>query len=103
MIPTIELLPTLALTEDQSAKFKSLKEATDKALQYLVDLGEVPASALEGVPAEFTAGELERWSMESATPAGRLRHLKPAVQLSETPPYWARPSVPLGHHRRAWT
>jgi hypothetical protein len=24
------------------------------------------------------------------------------VQLSETPPYWARPSVPLGYHRPVW-
>jgi crotonobetainyl-CoA:carnitine CoA-transferase CaiB-like acyl-CoA transferase len=70
--------------------------------KWIVDLGEVPAASLKGVPAEFTAGELERWSTESVTPAGRLRHLKPAVQLSETPPYWARPSVPLGHHRPAW-
>jgi len=42
------------------------------------------------------------WSTVSETPSGRLRHLKPAVQLSETPPYWARPSVPLGYHRPVW-
>jgi hypothetical protein len=53
----------------------------------VVDLGEVPAVALKGVPAEFTASELERWSTVSDTPSGRLRHLKPAVQLSETPPH----------------
>ena len=47
-------------------------------------------------------GELEGWSTQSKTPSGRLRHLKPAVQLSETPPYWARPSVPLGYHRPVW-
>ena len=70
--------------------------------KWIVDLGEVPAAALAGVRPEFTAGELERWSTESETPSGRLRHLKPAVQLSETPPYWARPSVPLGHHRPVW-
>jgi crotonobetainyl-CoA:carnitine CoA-transferase CaiB-like acyl-CoA transferase len=70
--------------------------------KWIVDLGEVPAAALEGIPAEFTAGELERWSTVSETPSGRLRHLKPAVQLSETPPYWARPAVPLGFHRPAW-
>jgi crotonobetainyl-CoA:carnitine CoA-transferase CaiB-like acyl-CoA transferase len=70
--------------------------------KWIVDLGEVPAAALKGVPAEFTAGELERWSMVSETPAGRLRHLKPALQLSETQPYWARPTVPLGYHRPAW-
>jgi crotonobetainyl-CoA:carnitine CoA-transferase CaiB-like acyl-CoA transferase len=70
--------------------------------KWIVDLGEVPAAALKGIPAEFTAGELERWSTVSETPSGRLRHLKPAVQLSETPPYWARPSVPLGYHRPVW-
>ena len=42
------------------------------------------------------------WSTVSETPSGRLRHLKPAVQLSETPPYWARPAVPLGYHRPEW-
>jgi crotonobetainyl-CoA:carnitine CoA-transferase CaiB-like acyl-CoA transferase len=70
--------------------------------KWIVDLGEVPAAELAGVPAEFTAAELERWSTVSETPSGRLRHLKPAVQLSETPPYWARPSVPLGFHRPVW-
>jgi hypothetical protein len=70
--------------------------------KWIVDLGEVPAAALEDIPAEFTAGELERWSTVSETPAGQLRHLKPAVQLSQTPPYWARPSVPLGYHRPVW-
>ena len=33
---------------------------------------------------------------------GRLRHLQPVVQLSETPPHWARPSVPLGYHKPVW-
>jgi len=70
--------------------------------KWIVDLGEVPAAALKDISAEFTAGELERWSTVSETPAGRLRHLKPAVQLSETAPYWARPSVPLGYHRPIW-
>src|SRR5436189_1222121 len=70
--------------------------------KWIVDLGEVPAATRKGVPAEFTAGELELWSTVSETPSGRLRHLKPAVQLSETPPYWARPAVPLGFHRPEW-
>ncbi len=70
--------------------------------KWIVDLGEVPAAALEGIPDEFTASELERWSTTSETPSGPLGHLKPAVQLSETPPYWARPSVPLGYHRPVW-
>jgi crotonobetainyl-CoA:carnitine CoA-transferase CaiB-like acyl-CoA transferase len=70
--------------------------------KWIVDLGEVPATALKDVPAEFAAAELEGWSTVSETPSGRLRHLKPVVQLSETPPYWARPSVPLGYHRPVW-
>jgi hypothetical protein len=70
--------------------------------KWMVDLGEVPPAALRGIPAEFTAGELEHWSTVSETPSGWLRHLKPAVQLSETPPYWARPPVPLGYHLPVW-
>lgn len=70
--------------------------------KWIVDLGEVPSAALKGLPAEFAASELEHWSTLSETPSGRLRHLKPAVQLSETPPYWARPAVPLGYHRPVW-
>ncbi len=70
--------------------------------KWIVDLGEVPAAALRDVPPEFTAAELDRWSTVSQTPSGPLRHLKPVVQLSETPPYWVRPSVPLGYHRPEW-
>jgi hypothetical protein len=70
--------------------------------KWIVDLGEVPPAELKSMPAEFTASELQRWSAVTETPSGRLRHLKPAVQLSETAPYWARPSVPLGYHRPVW-
>ncbi|MDA1129001.1 MAG: CoA transferase [Chloroflexi bacterium] len=70
--------------------------------RWLVGHGQVPESELEGVPSEFTAEEIAGWSMESETPVGRLRHLRPVVGLSETPPRWARPSVPLGHHEPVW-
>jgi crotonobetainyl-CoA:carnitine CoA-transferase CaiB-like acyl-CoA transferase len=70
--------------------------------KWLVDLGEVPESALKGIPAEFAPEEIERWSMVTETPKGPLKHLKPAVQLSETPARWARPSVPLGYHQPVW-
>jgi len=73
-----------------------------QAGKWIVDLGEVPSADLHGVAAEFTPDELDRWSMVSDTPAGRLQHLKPVVRMSETPPYWARPSVPLGFHRPRW-
>jgi crotonobetainyl-CoA:carnitine CoA-transferase CaiB-like acyl-CoA transferase len=70
--------------------------------RWLVGRGEVPEAELKDVPEEFTTEELSRWSMQSQTPAGRLSHLKPTVQLSETPPHWARPSVPLGYNEPVW-
>jgi crotonobetainyl-CoA:carnitine CoA-transferase CaiB-like acyl-CoA transferase len=70
--------------------------------KWIVDLGEVSGDALRGVAEEFSREELQRWSMVTETPSGRLRHLKPVVQLSETPTFWARPSVPLGYHPPVW-
>jgi crotonobetainyl-CoA:carnitine CoA-transferase CaiB-like acyl-CoA transferase len=70
--------------------------------RWLVGLGEVPEELLRDVPKEFTAAELERWSTTSDTPVGRLQHLAPVLRLSETPPRWARPSVPLGYHAPRW-
>ena len=70
--------------------------------RWLVGRGEVPEAALTNVPKEFTPAELERWTIASDTPAGRLHHLGPVVRLSETPPRWARPSVPLGYHAPVW-
>jgi crotonobetainyl-CoA:carnitine CoA-transferase CaiB-like acyl-CoA transferase len=70
--------------------------------RWLVGRGQVRQAALENVPKEFTPAELERWTIASDTPAGRLHHLGPVVRLSETPPRWARPSVPLGYHEPVW-
>jgi crotonobetainyl-CoA:carnitine CoA-transferase CaiB-like acyl-CoA transferase len=70
--------------------------------RWLVERGQVPEAELKDVPKEFTPAELERWSMTSNTPVGRLQHLGPVVRLSETPPRWARPAVPLGYHQPVW-
>ena len=70
--------------------------------RWLVGRGQVPESELQEVPKEFPAEELERWSITSETPVGRLRHLAPVVKLSETPPHWARPTAPLGYHEPVW-
>jgi hypothetical protein len=70
--------------------------------RWLVSRGEVPQAELKNAQKEFTPAELERWAMTSDTPVGRLRHLAPVLQLSETPPRWARPTVPLGHHQPVW-
>ena len=70
--------------------------------RWLVGRGQVPEAELKDVPKEFTPEELKRWSMTSDTPVGRLHHLAPVLRLSETPPRWARPTVPLGHHEPVW-
>jgi len=70
--------------------------------RWLVDRGQVPDALLKDVPVEFTPEELDRWSTTSDTPVGRLRHLAPVLGLSETPPRWARPTVPLGYNEPAW-
>jgi hypothetical protein len=38
----------------------------------------------------------------SETPFGTIRHVAPAARLSETPPRWTRPAVPLGTHAAEW-
>lgn len=38
----------------------------------------------------------------SDTPFGRISHVAPAARLSDTAPYWALPSVPLGTHPAEW-
>ncbi len=63
--------------------------------KWVVDRGTVDAGS---APAEELAGLV----METQSPAGLISHLKPVVQLSETPARWARPPVPLGHHRPEW-
>jgi crotonobetainyl-CoA:carnitine CoA-transferase CaiB-like acyl-CoA transferase len=70
--------------------------------RWLVGRGEVPEAELAGVPREFTDAEFKSWLMETKTPVGTLTHLRPTVQLSATPPYWARPSVPLGYNEPVW-
>lgn len=70
--------------------------------KWLVDQGEVPVSQLKNIPKEFTRDELDKWIISSDTPAGRLYHLGPTVKMSETPTYWARPTVPLGYHKPVW-
>ena len=70
--------------------------------RWLVDHGQVPEAQLKDVAKEFTPAELERWSMISNTPVGRLRHLGPVIRLSETPPRWDKPTVPLGYHQPVW-
>ena len=70
--------------------------------RWLVSQGEIPEADLKNIPTEFTPEEIASWSTVSDTPMGKLGHLGPVLSLSETPPRWARTSVPLGHHDPVW-
>jgi crotonobetainyl-CoA:carnitine CoA-transferase CaiB-like acyl-CoA transferase len=66
---------------------------------WLAGLGQVdPAQGQKELPEKELAGLL----MESDGPFGHLRHLKPVVQLSETPAFYARPAEPLGTSPARW-
>ena len=70
--------------------------------RWIVDRGQLDVAALRGIPEELAAEEIARLTMETESPLGRIRHLRPVAVLSETPAHWTRPPVPLGHDRPAW-
>jgi len=41
-------------------------------------------------------------TMETSSTFGKIRHLAPAITLSETPSHWIRPPVPLSSHKPVW-
>jgi len=69
--------------------------------KWITDFGMLDREALT-VPAELPNEEIERLTMEIDAPIGRVRHLKPVLQMSETPPHWTRPAVTAGAHRPEW-
>jgi len=64
--------------------------------KWIVDLG--MAEGFASLPVELPREELRKLLTET----GNVTHLKPVLQLSETPPYWERPPVPLGAHPPEW-
>jgi crotonobetainyl-CoA:carnitine CoA-transferase CaiB-like acyl-CoA transferase len=69
--------------------------------KWIVDRGTV--QDYQGLPEDLPEVELAPLFGEMDAPDGRIRYLKPVLELSATPPYFARPPVPLGYHRPAWT
>ena len=67
---------------------------------WLANLGTVDPT--KGI-AELPEGELTPLLTESVGPLGRLRHLKPVVQLGTTPAYFARPAEALGTSPAQWS
>jgi len=64
--------------------------------KWIVDRGAVEDFAT--VPAELAPDELRSLVMQT----GNVSHLRPVLGLSETPPFWERPPVPLGTHPASW-
>jgi len=69
--------------------------------KWIVDRG--TAKGYQDMAEDLPAAELAPLLAEMDAPDGRIRYLKPIIELSETPPHFARPPVPLGYHRPAWT
>lgn len=70
--------------------------------QWLLSLPRITADAAAKAAEDLSQEEIAALSMTSESPWGRLTHLAPAVQLSETPARWDRPSVPLAYHQPFW-
>jgi crotonobetainyl-CoA:carnitine CoA-transferase CaiB-like acyl-CoA transferase len=64
--------------------------------KWIVDRGIIDNFA--SVPVELPREELQKLIMQT----GKFSHLRPVLELSETPPYWERPPVPLGTHPPEW-
>ncbi len=47
-------------------------------------------------------GDLAPFLEEHETPYGRMTHLRPALQMSETAPRWTLPTAPLGSGEPVW-
>ncbi len=71
--------------------------------RWLTAQGRIAPERVAAAPADLPPERIAALSTTSETPFGRLRHLAPVVQLSETPACWARPAVPLDHDQPVWT
>ena len=64
--------------------------------KWIVDRGLIEDFA--AVPVELPGEELKKLLMQTQN----FTHLRPVLELSETPPRWERPPVPLGTHPAEW-
>ena len=69
--------------------------------KWIVDRGTV--QDYQSLPDDLPEAELAALLGEIDAPDGRIRYLKPVLELAATPPCFARPPVPLGYHQPVWT
>jgi crotonobetainyl-CoA:carnitine CoA-transferase CaiB-like acyl-CoA transferase len=66
---------------------------------WIASLGTVDAT---GTASDLPAEELAHLTMESDGPLGHLRHLKPVIQMGETPAFYSKPAEALGTSPAHW-
>jgi crotonobetainyl-CoA:carnitine CoA-transferase CaiB-like acyl-CoA transferase len=69
---------------------------------WLLSLPRFAAAQVASLPPDLPPERIAALCQSSETPFGRLTHLAPIVQLSETPARWDLPSVPLDHDPPRW-
>jgi hypothetical protein len=70
--------------------------------KWIVDRGVLPESAWRGLPDDLADAELAPLLGDMRAPNGRIRYLKPPIEMSETLAFWTRPPVRLGYHPPVW-
>ncbi|MPZ24513.1 MAG: hypothetical protein GEU28_13500 [Dehalococcoidia bacterium] len=73
-----------------------------QASWWLTHLQRIDPAQVAKAPRDLTPERIAELSIESQTPFGRLTHLGPIAQLSETPGRWELPTVPLNHDTPEW-
>jgi crotonobetainyl-CoA:carnitine CoA-transferase CaiB-like acyl-CoA transferase len=69
---------------------------------WLDRLGRVDIATAGQQSRDTALDDIDDLLVETESPFGMLRHLRPVLGMSETPPRWQRPSVPLGTSPAAW-
>ncbi|HEX7968901.1 MAG TPA: CoA transferase, partial [Stellaceae bacterium] len=70
--------------------------------KWIADRGLLDAADIAEVPKELPDDEIARMTLDTPSPLGPIRHIRPVARMGETPPRWARPPAPLGHDAPAW-
>lgn len=65
-------------------------------------LQSLPRVSPDAKPSGLDVAVLQEHQIEMETFWGKLLRLGPVLRMSETPPRWTLPPVPLGHHPPSW-
>ena len=73
-----------------------------RTAEWIWDMTDLMGRKTEVPAASLSETEIDQFKQSLDSPFGQLSVLKPALSLSETPPGWSSPPVPLGTHPAAW-